>query len=252
MQLLDMKCYLCTGFVNGDDLFQCPNCEAHPVFCSASHLALHSPDNVCLPWTISSNDQYGRYLVAARDISPGELVVVEKAVSWGPNHSPDRLCLECLTEVGVEEECLHCGFPLCSSHTETPQHEIECKIFQKENCRLDENDKDDMETVYPCVEVIRCLSLLKKSPEKWKLVEMLMDHQEERMAEKEKYIEPYRDIVINKLIDTLGVDVNEEEIIKVLGYLDVNSIAVRGKEDNLQVQYTHFHYLLGWQLFRLQ
>ena len=61
-----------------------------------------------------------------------------------------------------------------------------------------------------------------------RLVDMLMDHREERMEDAESYIEPYRNIVIRRLMEHFGFD-NEEEIVKVIGYFDVNSIAVRGK-----------------------
>ena len=64
-------------------------------------------------------------------------------------------------------------------------------------------------------------------PEVSSLVTMLMDHREERMAEEEKYIDPYKDI-INQVVDELHLG-SLDEIIKIIGYFDVNSIAVRGK-----------------------
>lgn len=64
-------------------------------------------------------------------------------------------------------------------------------------------------------------------PEVSSLVTMLMDHREERMAEAEKYIDPYKDI-INQVVDELHLG-SLDEIIKIIGYFDVNSIAVRGK-----------------------
>jgi len=64
-------------------------------------------------------------------------------------------------------------------------------------------------------------------PEVSSLVTMLMDHREERMSEAEKYIDPYKDI-INQVVDELHLG-SVDEIIKIIGYFDVNSIAVRGK-----------------------
>ena len=171
---------------------------------------------------------YSRYMVASRDISPGEVVVVESSVCWGPNHTPDLVCLECLVQVTSGQVCDKCGYPLCDDHGgDTPNHALECEVFTRAGYKLGHDDLEDMEIHYPCVEIIRCLLLREKSIDIKRLVDMLMDHREERMAEKEKYIEPYKDNVIRRLIDDLGIG-DEEEIIKVLGYLDVNSIAVRG------------------------
>ena len=64
-------------------------------------------------------------------------------------------------------------------------------------------------------------------PEVSSLVTFLMDHREERLAEEEKYIDPYKDI-INQVVDELHLG-SVDEIIKIIGYFDVNSIAVRGK-----------------------
>ena len=50
------------------------------------------------PWRVVSSGEYGRYLVATRDISPGELVLTDQALVWGPQHSATNLlCLERLS-----------------------------------------------------------------------------------------------------------------------------------------------------------
>ena len=54
-----------------------------------------------------------------------------------------------------------------------------------------------------------------------------MDHDQERRAEAERYISPYRPVT-RALVTELGA-ATEEEVITVLGYFDVNSIAVRGE-----------------------
>ncbi|XP_023332459.1 histone-lysine N-methyltransferase ASHR1 [Eurytemora carolleeae] len=64
-------------------------------------------------------------------------------------------------------------------------------------------------------------------PDAWRLISNLMDHREERLAEYDIYIDPYKQTVINKVVEELKVGTNEN-IVKVLGYLDINSIAVRG------------------------
>ena len=64
-------------------------------------------------------------------------------------------------------------------------------------------------------------------PEQWRLVSALMDHDQDRRAEAERYISPYRPVT-RALVTELGA-ATEQEVITVLGYFDVNSIAVRGE-----------------------
>ena len=74
---------------------------------------------------------------------------------------------------------------------------------------------------------VRCLRLRDSRPEQWRLVSALMDHDQERRAETERYISPYTR-VIRALVTELGA-ATEQEVITMLGYFDVNSIAVRGE-----------------------
>ena len=74
---------------------------------------------------------------------------------------------------------------------------------------------------------VRCLRLRDSRPEQWRLVSSLMDHDLERRAETERYISPYSQ-VIRALVTEMGA-ATEEEVITMLGYFDVNSIAVRGE-----------------------
>ena len=67
---------------------------------------------------------------------------------------------------------------------------------------------------------VRCLRLRDSRPEQWRLVSALMDHDQERRAETEP--------VIRALVTEIGA-ATEQEVITMLGYFDVNSIAVRGE-----------------------
>ena len=40
-----------------------------------------------------------RYMVAARDIKPGELIFTEEALGLGPNHQTLPCCLDCMKQV---------------------------------------------------------------------------------------------------------------------------------------------------------
>ena len=58
----------------------------------------------------------GRYVVATRDISPLDLILIDYPAAFGPNHDTAPVCLECLLPVDKESvyECNSCGLPLCS------------------------------------------------------------------------------------------------------------------------------------------
>ena len=229
------SCYLCCRAVPSPQ-WRCERHETARVFCSENHLRLHRPGQAdnddCLPWSIQTSAQYGRYLVASRDIQPGELVLVEAAVSWGPDHHTSRpLCLECLDQVEQDSACARCGYPLCVRHRDTgrhPTHSLECGVFTRNNHRLGQEDRQDMELHNPAVEMVRCLALMETSQEIRSTLGLLMDHGEERLAESETYIEPYRDL-ITQLVSDLRLG-SEEEIIKIIGYYDINSLAVRSDQ----------------------
>jgi len=125
--------------------------------------------------------------------------------------------------------CEFCGYYLCSKHlNDHPTHEIECKLFKEKGYKLSNAVREyDMETAYPLIAPLRCLRLKETSPESWRIIKNLMDHREERIGDTETYIEPYRLDVIDKLVHELQY-CTEEEALEVIGFLDVNSMAVRG------------------------
>ena len=67
-------CYLCNVEVDTQEF----SCHHHGdvvrLFCSSLHASYHFSEDKCLPWSIVENDQYGRYLVADRDIEPGIVI----------------------------------------------------------------------------------------------------------------------------------------------------------------------------------
>ena len=66
-------CYLCCSEIenmNGNDI---ESSEEDRLFCCDLHASYYKPPGKQqpLPWTIASDPQFGRYLVASRDIEPG-------------------------------------------------------------------------------------------------------------------------------------------------------------------------------------
>ena len=47
-------------------------------------------------WRIERDERFGRYMVATRDILPGQLILAEEPIMWGPNTTNRNLvCLGC-------------------------------------------------------------------------------------------------------------------------------------------------------------
>ena len=53
------------------------------------------PGNLHLPYDIKSSDIMGRYLVAARPLKPGDLIISELPLALGPCSDSDPVCLGC-------------------------------------------------------------------------------------------------------------------------------------------------------------
>ena len=151
----------------------------------------------CLPWSIETSPEYGRYLVASRDIQPGELVLEDRAVVVVPAGG-ERLCLECGANTGAE--CPHCGLAVCC---EGPQHQAECHY------RLSFPSNT---STHLAVAMVRIINL----QQDWRKDEVmrLMDHLEERQTDQDWEM---METVVGRLIPALGETTSREEILRMAG-----------------------------------
>lgn len=116
---MPVTCYLCGVGVDSEQ-WRCEAVDAGGTrhFCCEAHYHYQvTRAGHTLPWSVASDPQYGRYLVASRDIAPGELVLREDCLVWGPNTGLGRpVCVECLCDVQDGSSCAQCGSPLCPAH----------------------------------------------------------------------------------------------------------------------------------------
>ena len=65
-------CFLCSKELAEEEVVECQECH-QAWFCSQECLVeLHQPPK-CFPLKVEKNESVGRYLVAARDLAPGEI-----------------------------------------------------------------------------------------------------------------------------------------------------------------------------------
>eukprot|EP00096_Caligus_rogercresseyi_P006994 TRINITY_DN2418_c0_g2_i1.p1 TRINITY_DN2418_c0_g2~~TRINITY_DN2418_c0_g2_i1.p1 ORF type:complete len:531 (+),score=146.39 TRINITY_DN2418_c0_g2_i1:103-1695(+) len=137
------------------------------------------------PYKIIRNDSVGRYMVAARNIKAGEIILQEFPLSYGPSSPKEPLCLGCYSPLSRKEPhilCPGCGFPLCSTDcSKLPEHrDFECTTLQESKYRVDPESVWSGREPYNAISPLRALLLKKKDPAKWDLLWMHMSHNEAR------------------------------------------------------------------------
>ena len=192
----------------------------------------HSTD---LPYTILFEERCGRLLLASQDISAGEILFHDVPGAVGPDNNPKPVCLNCYKRLPfLVYRCRHCSWPLCSSFCQQDDgpHARECQLFQIHspryqycsevtsltmlNCpRFDIEDYNKSCPWYNAIMVLRILWLRDNKPDTWQLIDMLMDHLEDKKTQSKK-----KNIVINFIRKHCKLtQFSEEEIRHVIGNL---------------------------------
>ncbi|XP_045488862.1 SET domain-containing protein SmydA-8 [Pieris rapae] len=203
-------------------------------------------DSIKLPYEIHASEDLGRYLVASRDLSPGDIVIEESPIVFGPKAMADpeskMPCVGCykpiFTDVG--ERCSKCGWPVCSGNcpglTDPRHHGVECHILSsRPHCVL-----DNMAEYYrhDALLPLRCLLLKNIDPERWKLVMDMQSHMESRAPGTEAYDEADEfivDYLITNFISKLDGDIktkylphaSKELLHTICGIIDTNALEIR-------------------------
>lgn len=173
---------------------------------------------------IRTNDLYGRYLVASRDIKPGEIVLKESPLISGPSQITAPVCIGCLQGLGegLKEECDRCGWPICSKNCQNNiNHKNECDLTVARGSKVSLKQFFSPHPTYQCVTTLRCLMLKETKVETWDKLIQLESHCEERRGS------------VLWLNDREGVAKfiqrffkcskwSEEEILKMAGIVQIN------------------------------
>lgn len=130
---------------------------------------------VCIQWS----SKKGRYLVAERDISAGEVVFREAPLVLVPRADSSPICLACLVPLKSDwPACQECGVPLCSPQCDGKLHSsTECRLLA---CLEVHQNKLQMLLLNQLLTPLRTLLLLQEAPEAKPVVEALQSNSEKR------------------------------------------------------------------------
>ena len=128
---------------------------------------------------VKRNDKLGRYMVATRNLKPGEVLFREFPVVHGPKMLSHPICLGCHKALtpkspkGNFYRCSRCSWPLCSKQCENLEpHVEECKLMTtagykcpfKTNCSTMQ-----YESIYCLIFPLRFLLLKRCQPNMWEI-----------------------------------------------------------------------------------
>ncbi|XP_055598472.1 SET domain-containing protein SmydA-8-like [Uranotaenia lowii] len=205
---------------------RCSGCSS-AYYCSVDHQRQDwkHHKNVCHPFKICSDERYGRYLVATKDIKAGEVVLKESPLVQGPAQITGPVCVGCLE--GLKEnqflECERCGWPVCKRECQNnPSHLPECKFTIARGSKMSLQHFYVPHPGYQCVTALRCLLMAQYEPTKWQALSKLESHDEQRRG-----TEQWRNdrTFVASFIPRFFKCENkwtEDEILKVVGILQVN------------------------------
>ncbi|ENN81700.1 hypothetical protein YQE_01906, partial [Dendroctonus ponderosae] len=188
-----------------------------------------------------------RYIVAKKDIKPGEVIISEEPLVIGPCTDCKVQCLGCYKDLEKEIRlfrCSKCGWPMCSKqcpgikkhHGHT---EIECTILQecKSASFFNYDDLEDLRTHFQAIVPLRCLILKTTDPERYAILMDMESHNEIRRNIPDLWA-LNQSRVVNRIIKHWKLtEFSEEEIHTICGILEVNTFQIGQQGINIRGLY---------------
>lgn len=117
---------------------KCGSCRRE-FYCGKSHQSQDWPrhKSTCGGWEIAHDPTLGRHLLATRDLTPGDVILSEAPLVWGPStHLDQRVCVGCGVQCdNVDARCGGCYWPACdfncASLSDKKRHQLECALLAR-------------------------------------------------------------------------------------------------------------------------
>jgi len=159
--------------------------------------------------------------VAAKDISPGEVVLSEPALVCGPGRAGKPVCLACYRMVDGEYYCTECGWQLCGEHCQEVEshHRLECAQYKEKNIEATWDDVETDTFVMDFMGAYRLLLVLQNDPERRKeLLSKKMDHERRQEKYNSRFYVNCEQVLMRYIRDTCGITgYSDDEILTALG-----------------------------------
>ncbi|XP_064081405.1 SET domain-containing protein SmydA-8-like [Macrobrachium nipponense] len=179
-----------------------------------------------LPVDIQYQPGKGRFLVARRDISAGELIFKESPLLLAPKAASEPTCLACLKVLDAKFAlCKNCKGPLCSSGCHGNGHtEKECRLIKGLGLEESPNFRMNFRELSVLLAPLRVYLLMNESPAAKEVFQALQSHKERRkMMPIGRYVE---EKIVKVFHDKLKLDVDSSLVHHICGVLDTNSYEV--------------------------
>ncbi|KAJ1522235.1 hypothetical protein ONE63_002542 [Megalurothrips usitatus] len=233
---------------------KCSACQA-VAYCSRDHQKQHwkTHKGACRPFEVSTSADLGRHLVATRDVAADAVLLTESPLVVGPRHhdNPRATCLGCLQPLADgaaasdSQMCPGCLWPVCSAECpglrDALHHAAECRVLQAGRHVVLKNDLR-----YDALLPLRCLLLQKTSPQRWRTLQGMHGHMEDRgpgsdvhRETQDRVVSYLRDNFLRPLsvivsgsaatpdsVDGLLEDCSEATLHRVVAILDVNALEI--------------------------
>ncbi|CAL4088943.1 unnamed protein product [Meganyctiphanes norvegica] len=198
-------------------------------YCDKDHQRRHWKihKNECRPIKEIDSTQFGRYMVATRDIERGQLLMKESPYLVGPTATSDLICLTCHGPVldNNIHFCPGCKWPLCCKEcVGSSTHAEECTILASDKKGIGPPKGPGANPRYDLILVIRALLLREKDSKGWSMVESLANHTEQRMRDKE----PHHMAAVRFCSEMIEPSFEADLVHKVHGAIITNCINTHG------------------------
>ncbi|XP_052755151.1 SET domain-containing protein SmydA-8 [Galleria mellonella] len=211
-------------------------------YCSRPHQKLGWREGhkfKCCAFKIHYSDTFGRHMIATRDIKQGEMILKEKPAVIGPRMTCTPHCLACgkkLEPAKLEGgfdfyKCSLCNWPMCGPQCEKADvHKPECKIMsdRKYRCAIKYEQSDKAEAAYCVITPLRVLLTKNSNPLQFENLMSLESHLEDK-KDTPLYL-VLRANLVTFIVQVLGMEFDEETILKAASILDTNAFDVRSTD----------------------
>jgi len=219
-----MSCFICA---TEKLLTKCEDCEV--INYCREHGDHHQFQGKCLPFKVKRSMARGSHVVTLRDVSEGELILVDYPMLISPHTKSKPQCLQCARLVSGSYKCSKCNFPMCDEICEAGDlHSRECSIFQSVDFEADVEFDGKVDDHYASILPLRCIHLSQTDQKKWKTYKSFLSHSEERKKSNPDLWHYHSEHSVDFVRDICEMEEtwSEDDIHEILGIMMVNSLDI--------------------------